>query len=59
MTGSEHSNGTAPRDAQLSWLDMEPADFDAAAPLVQGALFPEPDRMGTPALFGDTFGSDL
>jgi hypothetical protein len=48
-----------PADAQLSWFDMEPAAFDTAAPLVQGALFAKPDTMGTPALFGDVFGTDL
>ena len=34
-------------------------DFDTAAPMVQGALFPKPDSMGTPALFGDAYGTDL
>jgi hypothetical protein len=33
------------------WLAMSPGDFDFAAPTVQGALFVEPDRCGTPDLF--------
>ena len=48
-----------PADTQLSWFDMQPADFDTAAPMVQGALFPKPDSMGTPTLFGDAYGTDL
>ena len=33
------------------WLDMQPETFDADAKPVQGALFPEPDKCGTPDLF--------
>jgi hypothetical protein len=55
-----HRDQASPAAAQqLSWFDLEPADFDSAAPLVQGALFAKPDSMGTPALFGDLFGTDL
>lgn len=46
-------------DSRSSWLDLEPADFDTDLPVVQGALFPEPDRLGTPPLFGGLFGDDL
>jgi len=58
MTATPNDSGQ-PAGTQLSWLDLGPADFDTAAPLVQGALFARPDAMGTPTLFGDTFGSDL
>lgn len=34
------------------WLAMAPGLFDTAAPPVQLALFPEPDAMGTPDMFG-------
>lgn len=37
--------------AQANWLDMTPDLFDADARPVQGALFPAPDRYGTPDLF--------
>jgi hypothetical protein len=50
---------SAELDSRSSWLDLEPADFDTALPVVQGALFPEPDRLGTPPLFGGLFGEDL
>lgn len=49
----------AARDAQQGWLSMTPADFDSQLPMVQGSLFSSPDPMGTPAMFGGTFGEDL
>jgi hypothetical protein len=33
------------------WTAMQPEQFDTQAPLVQGALFAEPDKCGTPDLF--------
>jgi hypothetical protein len=33
------------------WTAMQPADFDTDVEPVQGALFPVPDKLGTPDLF--------
>lgn len=53
-TGSQVKQGAEPRN----WLTMTATDFNDDLPLVQGALFAEPDRLGTPAMFGDAFGID-
>lgn len=45
-------NATA-SDAGPLWTDMTPGQFDTDAKPVQGALFAEPDRCGTPDLFGE------
>jgi hypothetical protein len=39
--------------ARRHWLAWTPDEFDGAAKPVQGALFAEPDRMGTPDMFAD------
>jgi hypothetical protein len=51
--GGHGWNGETCSDAPVSWLDMAPADFDASPVPVQGALFAEPDRLGTEPMFGD------
>lgn len=51
MNTTKHAKPEAP--AAPLWADMKPAEFDAKAASVQGALFAEPDRCGTADLFGD------
>jgi hypothetical protein len=53
------SDDRSARDSRPSWLDLEPTDFDTQLPITQGALFAEPDRLGTQPLFGGLFGEDL
>jgi hypothetical protein len=60
MSATPNDRGaTDAQDGRPDWLTFQPTDFNAGLPLTQGALFSKPDPMGTPALFGDAYGSDL
>jgi hypothetical protein len=58
MTETNSESDRPEREPRASWLDLEPADFDTQLPMTQSALFPEPDRLGTPPLFGGMFGDE-
>lgn len=61
MSATDKRNADAgkPADARPGWLDLGPADFDTDLPVIQGALFPAPDRFGTEPMFGGMFGDEL
>jgi hypothetical protein len=47
------TNAKPAETAPPLWTAMTPRMFDTAAKPVQEALFAEPDKFGTPDMFGD------
>lgn len=50
-TTGQQTTAAPGEPAQSWWLEMGPEVFDTSLKPTQGAMFPEPDPLGSPELF--------